>query len=523
MSEHKTIFKSASIISGLTIVSRITGFVRDVLLAQAFGTGAAAQAFFVAFKIPNMFRDIMGEGAGNAAFVPVFCEYLERRPRPEFLRLVNNVFLVVCISSSAVVFLGIFFSPTVIRLVAPGFLDDAAKYHLTISLNRILFPYLLLVTISALLMAAANALKSFAIPAATSSAFNIIMIVGLLAMVASGSGNIFVLAWLTLAAGLVQIAVQLPSLRRQGVVFGRGGFAPWPWKDKGVQKIGRLMAPRVIGTSIYQLNIFVDTIVGSLTFFAGEGAIAAIYYANRFIQLPFSIFGVALSNAALPTLSAAFVKGDHEKFKKTLGFCLKSALIGLVPLTIGLVLLAWPLVRVVFQRGSFDVASTDMTARAVVFYSLGLFFYASVRFLSHAFYAMQDTWTPVKTAGMSFCANVILIGLLVFCWHLRIAGLALSSSVASAVNFFLLYRAFRRKTGFSLTVVFKTILTQVLAASGAMGLVLILFWHLFLADASGLLALTASVLVGAVVYIGLLWIFKVDELKEFAAWIFRKK
>ena len=523
MSEHKAIFKSASIISGLTIVSRITGFIRDVLIAQAFGTGAAAQAFFVAFKIPNMFRDVMGDGAGNAAFVPVFCEYLERRSRPEFLKLINNVFLVVFVSSSAVVLLGIIFSPLVIRLVAPGFLDDAAKFHLTVLLNRILFPYLLLVTISAFLMAVANALKSFAIPAATSIAFNAVMIIGLFIMAATHFNQAVLLAWLTLAAGFVQIAVQLPSLKKQGVFFSRAGCAPWPWKEEGIRKIGRLVAPRMVGTSIYQLNIFVDTIVGSLTFFAGEGAIAAIYFANRIVQFPFSIFGVALSNAALPTLSGAYAKGDSEQFKKTLGFCLKAALIGLVPLTIGLVLFAWPLVRAVYQRGSFDVYSTDVTAKAVLFYALGLFFYAGVRFLSHAFYAMQDTRTPVKTAGISFCVNLVLIGALVFLWHFRIAGLALSSSVASAVNFILLYRAFRKKTGFSLTAVFEKILFKVLAAAGAMGLFLIFLWNLFWPDASGVMALLLSALLGACAYAGLLWVFKVEELKELTAWIFKRR
>jgi putative peptidoglycan lipid II flippase len=523
MSDHRAIFKSASIISGLTIVSRVTGFVRDVLIAQAFGTGAAAQAFFVAFKIPNMFRDLMGEGAGNAAFVPVFCEYLERRPRREFLRLVHNVFLVICVSSSAVVCLGVIFSPFVIRLVAPGFLEDATKFHLTILLNRILFPYLFLVTVSAFLMAVANACKSFAIPAATSIAFNVVMIAGLLVMTVMGSGQILVLAWLTLAAGLAQVAVQLPSLKKLGVFFLKGGWSAWPWREEGVQKIGRLIGPRMVGTSIYQLNIFVDTIVGSLTFFAGEGAIAAIYFANRIVQFPFSIFGVALSNAALPSLSGAHAKGDRDQLKKTLAFCLKAALIGLVPLTVGLVLFAWPLVRVVYQRGHFDVYSTDVTARAVLFYSLGLFFYAGVRFLSHAFFAMQDTRTPVKTAAVSFGVNLLLIAVLVFGWRFRIAGLALSSSIASCVNFFLLYRVFRQKTGFSLSAALRNVLVKVLAASCAMGLFLIVLWNLFWPDASGLTALLLSGLMAACVYIGLLWFFKVEELKELASWISRRR
>jgi len=522
MSEHKSILKSASVISGFTMLSRMTGFIRDVLLAGLFGTGAEIQAFFVAFRIPNMFRDIMGEGAGNAAFVPVFCEYLQVRSRREFLDLVHKIFFLLTVSSVAVVLVGIVFSPFIVRLVAPGFVGDALKFSLSVTLNRILFPYLLLVAISAFLMSVANAMKSFAVPAATSVTFNIVMIAGLGSMGFVDQGRIHLLAVVVLLAGVAQIVIQLPSLARRGVtlsVHRPHGV----WRDPGVRRIGRLMGPRLLGTSIYQMNIFVDTIVASLSAAAGDGAIAAIYFANRLVYLPFSLFGVAVSNAALPNLSLHAAARDYEAFRSLLSFSLRVVFLGVAPFFVAFLLLAQPLVEAIFERGSFSAYSTQITAIAVVFYAMGLFSYVGVRLLSHAFYALQDTRTPVKGAGAGLGVNVVLISVFVFWWRWGVAGLALSSALGATANCVWLAMAMRRRLRFSFSQAFRNILFRACAAAGVMGCVVHVFWYVVPFWEAPLVKMIVTTFLGAGVFIGLLRLMRVREIEDVIRWVLKKK
>jgi putative peptidoglycan lipid II flippase len=524
MSEHKTIFKSASVISFITIVSRITGFIRDVLIANIFGTGVPAQAFFVAFKIPNVFRDIMGEGAGNAAFVPVFCEYLVKKTKTDFLRLVNSLLLILLALSSVIVLLGIIFCVPLVRVIAPGFLQDKAKFDLTVNLTRLLFPYLVLITASAYLMAISNAHQSFIVPASSSVVSNIVLIffiffIGRMA----GINQIYALGIAVLIAGLAQVLMQLPQIFKMGINFKRGGIYPQVFREEAIRKVGRLIAPRIVGTSIYQLNIFVDTIFASMTFFAGEGAIAAIYYANRIIQFPFAVFGIALSNAALPQMSAHSAQKDMEPFKKTLAFCLKTVFLGIIPLTIGLLLFATPLVRVIFQRGSFDAYSTSITATAVFFYSLGLVSFISVRFLSHAFYALQDTVTPVKTSALGVFLNVILLSLFIFVLKLQVAGLALASSLSASVNFYMLYRILKKRVGFSFDFSLRQVLFKSLGASLGMALVAFWVWERWFSAHPSFMKMIFVGCLGGILYAGFLWFLKVEEVKGFLSWLLKKR
>ena len=524
MSEHKAIFKSASAISFITIISRITGFIRDVLIANIFGTGLPAQAFFVAFKIPNVFRDIMGEGAGNAAFVPVFCEYLVKKTKTDFLKLVNSLFVILLVVSSILVLLGIVFCVPLVRVIAPGFFEDKAKFDLTVNLTRLLFPYLILITVSAYLMAISNAHKSFVVPAASPVVSNIVLIVFIFFISRmAGINQIYALSIAVLAAGLAQVLMQLPQVLKMGINFRRGGLYPRIFSEEAIRKVGRLIAPRIIGTSIYQLNIFVDTIFGSLTFFAGDGAIAAIYYANRIIQFPFAVFGIALSNAALPQMSAHSANKNMEPFKKMLAFCLKTVFLGIIPLTIGLLFFSAPLVQVIFQRGSFDAYSTSITATAVFFYSLGLVSFVSVRFLSHAFYALQDTVTPMKTSAVSVFLNIILLSLFIFILRLQVAGLALASSLSATVNFYMLYHILKKRIGFSFDSGLRQVLFKCLAASTGMVLVVFWIWQRWFAFHPSFIKMIFIGCLGALLYIGFLWLLKVEELKGFLSWLQRKR
>lgn len=524
MSEHKAIFKSASIISSFTVVSRLTGFIRDVLIANLFGTGTAAQAFFVAFKIPNAFRDVMGEGAGNAAFVPVFCETLEKKTRAEFLRLVNSLLWVMVVVSSVFTLLGIVFSPAIIHLVAPGFYADIEKFNLAVNLNRYLFPYLVLITISAYFMSVSNALKFFAVPASSSIVFNVVLIIGIYFIVAASLPDpVTALCIATLVAGVIQVFVQLPFLRHAGVDFKKGGFYPNLFKEPAIRKVGRLILPRLAGTSIYQLNLFVDTIFASLAIFVGDGAIAAIYYANRIIQFPFAIFGVALSNAALPTMSANSARDEVEKFKKTLLFCLKSVFLGVIPVTVGILLFSEPLVRVLFQRGSFDVHSTYITARAVFFFAFGLISYVGVRFMSHGFYALQDTRTPVKTAGVGLGLNIVLNSIFILLLNFGIAGLGLSSSISATVNFYLLYRAMRQRIGFRFGSEFRRLIAKSLLSSFAMGILVHYVWRMWAAEHANFFKLFAVAVLGFLSYMLFLRLAKVREIEDLSAWLRKKR
>jgi len=325
-----------------------------------------------------------------------------------------------------------------------------------------------------------------------------------------------------LLAGIAQIMVQLPSLSRLGVTI-----APQRpralLKDPGVRRIGRLMGPRVLGTSIYQMNVFVDTVVASLSAVVGDGVVAAIYYANNLVRLPLSLFGVALSNAALPSLSAYAAEKDLEAFRAAVAFCLRIAFLGVAPVFVAFLVLARPLVAAVFERGSFGASSTDVTATAVAFYAVGLFSYAAVRLLSHAFYALHDTRTPVKAAATGLAVNVTLIGIFVFWWHWGVAGLALSSSLGATANAAGLVVSMRRRIGFSFGAAFATILVPVSVASGLTGLLAYGFWHYTPVLGAPLVKMLATTFLGAAVYVGLLRALGVHEIKDVLQWVLKKK
>lgn len=523
MSRHKTIFKSAAIIGVMVVLSRITGFVRDVLIAGIFGTGPAAQAFFVAYRIPNMFRDLVGEGAANAAFVPVFCEYLVSKPRAQFQKLVNGLFVVVTLAAVLLTLAGVFLASPLVRLIAPGFLADPEKLQMTIHLTRIVFPYLVLAALSAFLMALSNSLKSFALPASSSTVFNCVMIVVLALVVRqAGSSGIYLLGWGVLLAGLAQILVQWPVFSHHHILLEKNAWKRQSLKQEGIGKIGRLIVPRLMGTSIYQLNLFVDTIFASLSFFVGEGAIAAIYYANRIIQFPFGVIGLSLSNAALPQMSQAASCHDTEALNKAVGFCLRGLFIVMLPVMIGILVFAAPLVQVIFQRGSFNAYSTSITAVAVFFYGLGLLSYSGVRFLSHAFYALQDTMTPVKTAGLALISTIVLSSLFVFVFRFRLAGLALASSLSASLNFYLLYHRLKARTGFGMAILEEASVKVLAASAGSVGAVF-LFWQFRFSAQPSFTGLCVCVMAACLIYSAALWLLGVREAREFFQWLIKRK
>ncbi|HQP91508.1 MAG TPA: murein biosynthesis integral membrane protein MurJ [Candidatus Omnitrophota bacterium] len=524
MSENKAIFRSAGILSIFIVIFRITGFLRSVLIANIFGTSIAAQAFFVAFKIPNMLRDIMGEGAANAAFVPVFSQYLIHKQREDFNRLVNTLFKILAVVSASISIFGLILASPIVRVMAPGFLNDPEKFRLTVNLTRILFPYLFLITISAFMMSVSNTFKSFAVPASSSIVFNLVLIIAIIIIGKAGLVYpVYALCFAVLFAGVVQVLFQMPSLSKLGVDFAGGGTYGKPFKEEGIKKIGKLIAPRIAGTSIYQINIFIDTIFASLAAFVGEGAIAAIFYANLLIQFPFSVFGVALSNAALPTMSVHAAKKDLNSLNTTLNFSFKTVFICIVPLAAGLMVFSFPLVKAVFERGEFDAYSTLITSKALFFYSFGLLGYVGVRFLSLGFYAMQDTITPVKTATVSLFMNILFNSVFVFIFRLGISGLAIASSISATVNFILLYRLMKKRTGYVFSRDFVRLMVKIFCSSSVMVLAAWFLWRTLFRSGSSFVVMSLIALSGAFMYAGLLWLLDVEELKGVINWLKRKR
>lgn len=431
------IARSAGVIAAATLASRVLGFVRDIVIAQLFGVYLYAQAFVIAFKIPNLFRDLAGEGAANAAFVPVLSEYLAKNRKDEFWELANVLMNVLLVVLSAITIAGIALSPVLVRLIAPGFTADPAKLAATVTLNRWIFPYILLIGLTAYSTALLNSLRHFALPAFGPCLLNISIIVCALAW---GEG-IKGLASGVLIGGVLQLGVQLPMLYKKGFRFRFAGRFGHP----AIRRIGVLMVPRVFSSAIYQLNNFADSIFGSLSWIVGEGGVAALYFAYRLIQFPLGVFGNSLSQAILPALSSRAAEGDLAQLKETLLFGLRSVLFVMIPASFGFMALSRTIISSLFEGGRFNSYSTGITSGALFFYSIGLFAYGASRILQCGYFAIKDTATPARVAAAAFVLNVCLNA--IFMFPLKLSGLALATSVSGISSFLMLFMILRRKLG----------------------------------------------------------------------------
>jgi len=503
-SQNQAVARGASIISLATLASRILGFIRDIIIARLFGVYLYAQAFVIAFRIPNLFRDLVGEGASNAAIVPVLSEYSLKRSQEEFWELANILLNLLAVVLSAITILGIIFSPLIVRLIAPGFIGSADKLQATINLNRIIFPYILLIGLAAYAMAVLNSLKSFAASALAPCFLNIAIIVCALLFGEGTSG----LAAGVLLGGILQLAVQVPLLYKKGL---RLKFI-LDLKHPGVIQIRKLMLPRLASSGIYQLNNFVDSIFGSLAAIVGDGGVAVLYFAYRLIQFPIGIFSNAIAQAILPTFSTQVLEEDQENLKTTLSWGVRVVFFVMLPASALFMVLAGPLVSTLFGGGKFDFNCARLTSNALFFYSIGLAAYGGTKILQACFFALKDTVTPTKIAGLALLMNVILNALLMF--PLKIGGLALATSISGIISFlFLFFILSRRLGGFGERKILNSFL-RILAAALCMAAVCFLVnralnfgWALFC---------------GAIAYILFCFIFKVAELKELMNWLIYK-
>lgn len=435
----KTLIKQGSIVSLGVLSSRALGFFRDVLLAHFLGTGWIAEAFLVAQRIPNLLRDLVGEGAANAAIVPVVSEYQEKNTRQELLNLINVIMAWGIIILSGITLVGIIFAGPIVHLMAPGFTEDAAKYQLTVDLTRIMFPYLILIALTAFQTGILYAMRSFFAPAFGPCLLNIAMILSVWVAVIYSKDMAYILSLGVLAGGVLQFGAQWLALKKLGV--------HWTWpkslKNEGAKKILTLMLPRLWGSSVYQVNLIVDTFCASLFMIVGSGGVAALYYANRIILFPLGVFGYAASSVSLPALSKIAVSGDMVKFKKTVMFALRNLTIVLVIFSLIFLVFAPWIIKVVFMRGAFGAYSAQITSEVLFYSAIGLPFYGMSRILASSFYALQDTKTPVKAAFICLGINVVLNFMLMF--PLKIGGIALASSIASIANAWILWTQLNKK------------------------------------------------------------------------------
>jgi len=435
--ENDSVVKAAGLIGAATFSSRVLGFIRDMVLARLFGATPAADAFFVAYRIPNLLRELFAEGSMSSAFIPVFTEYHMLRAKHEAWELASAMFTTLLTFVTLITLLGILAAPGIVWLLAPGFHDDPTQLEMTTLLTRIMFPYLLFISLAALAIGVLNSLRAFAAPALSPVFFNVFIIGCALFLSPTLPEPILGVAIGVVAGGAAQFAMQLPGLSLRGMLFGVR-FEPG---HPGVRRIGALMVPSLLGLSVTQVNITVSTILAS--FFAGGPTY--LFYGMRLIQFPLGIFGVALATAILPTLSAQAARGALDELRATLGFGLRMILFIILPAMLGLILLRQPIVHLFFEHGSFTPADTAATALAVLCYAVGLWAFAGVRIIVAAFYSLQDTRTPALAAVGAVLANLLLSLLLMESF--QHAGLALATALAAMLNGGTLVAVLNRRLG----------------------------------------------------------------------------
>ncbi|MBS3935424.1 MAG: murein biosynthesis integral membrane protein MurJ [Sulfuritalea sp.] len=430
------LLRTLATVSSLTLLSRILGFVRDFVIAHNFGAGVLTDAFFVAFRLPNLLRRLFAEGAFSQAFVPLLAEYRNQRGTDETRTLVDRVATLLFLIVLGVAALGVIGAPALIYLSAPGFAANPEKFALTVDLTRITFPYILFMALVALAAGILNTWSRFALPAFTPTLLNLSFIGMALFAAPYFDPPILALAWAVFLGGILQLAIQLPALKKIGML-PRFDFAPG---DPGVRRVLMLMAPAVLGVSVAQISLLINTIFAS---FLTSGSVSWLYYADRLMEFPAGLLGAALGTILLPSLARAHSSSDPAEFSGLLDWGLRLTFLLTLPAAVALAMLGVPLIATLFQHGAFTTADVLQTREALVAYSIGLTGLILVKVLAPGFYAQQNIRTPVKIALITLAATQAMN--LAFIVPLGHAGLALSIGLASCLNAALLFRGLRRR------------------------------------------------------------------------------
>ena len=509
------LLKTLATISSMTLLSRILGFVRDFVIARIFGAGILTDAFFVAFKLPNLLRRLFAEGAFAQAFVPILGEYKNKRGEAEAKRLVDHVASLLLLVLLAVTLIGMAAAPLLVYISAPGFAADTGKFALTVDLTRITFPYILFMSLVALSGGILNTWSRFAVPAFTPVLLNVAMIGMALFAAPCFERPILALGWAVFLGGALQLAFQIPHLRRINML---PCFA-LDWKDPGVRRILKLMAPALLGVSVAQVSLLINTVFAS---FLGTGSVSWLYYADRLMEFPSGILGAALGTILLPSLAKYHASDNRDEYSKLLDWGLRLTLLLAAPAALALAIIAVPLITTLFYHGAFSAVDVFRTRDALTAYSVGLLGLILIKVLAPGFYARQNVRTPVKIALASLLVtqllNLALIG-----W-LKHAGLALSIGLAACLNAGLLYRGLRRHGIYSPQPGWPRFYAKLAIALLIMGVALWfaggdaadwLRWN----TTERLLRLLAIVMFGAAVYFVTLWLtgFRLGDFKRSAA------
>lgn len=522
MSENRRIARAAGVVGIFTLLSRIAGLARDVAVGYFFGTGAAADAFFVAFRIPNLLRRFVAEGAMSIALIPVFTDYVTNRSRTETEEAMSAVATLMALVLLVLTAAGVVFAPELTALFAPGFAADAEKFRLTIELTRRVFPFIFLVSMVALATGVLHSVRHFAAPALAPVLLNIAIIA---AALLSGhfAEPVLALAWGVIVGGVVQILIQIPPIARAGL-----RLRPlWQPNHPAVRRSLLLMAPMLFGAAVYQINVLVSTVFASLL---PGGSVSYLWYADRVFEFPLGIFAVALGTAVLPSFSTQAARGALAEMWRSLSFSMRLMTLIVVPATVGLFALAGPITNVLFQRGAYGPEQVAETAFALRAYAVGLWSVSMARLVVPAFYALGDTRTPVQCAALAFVANLLAslmlmgpitadgtaavdaiarltaaLGIV----DLRHAGLALATSIAATVNFaFLIVLLGRRLPDLRLAELAPSLGRSALASAAMLPVVLLVAGGADFSAGSALVwrasVLFAAVAAGGAVYAAVL-------------------
>ena len=461
----RKLIQSTAVTGGMTLISRITGLVRDIVFAGLIGAGAgvAADAFYVAFRIPNFLRRIFGEGAFSQAFVPVFAEYKTRATPEDTRAFVDHMTGVLGVILFIVTLIGVLAAPILVMVLAPGFLDEPHKYDLTVQMLRIMFPYLLFVSLVAMAAGILNTYGKFAAAAFTPVLLNLCLIGAALWLAPRMAEPVLALAWGVFLAGVVQLLFQLPFLRALRTL-PRPRLKP---AHEGVGRVFKLMLPAIFGVSVSQVNLLVNTLLAS---FLVTGSVSWLYYSDRIMEFPLGVFGIALATVILPSLSRKHVANSHEEFSYLLDWALRWVVLIGLPASVALVVLSGPMLATLFHHGAFNAHDVRMSAEALMAFSVGLLAFILIKVLAPGFYARQDTKTPVRIGIIAMLVNIVLSLVLVF--PLKHAGLALAISLAAFVNAALLYRRLRTHNVYRPLPGWGAFLLRVALATAGMGALL---------------------------------------------------
>ena len=510
---NRGFLRSTSIVGSMTLLSRITGLIREMVLARTFGgTSGIVDAFLIAWQIPNYLRRLFAEGAFSQAFVPVVSEYRVKRSHDETRELVDSVAGTLGAFLAGVSILGVVLAPLLILLFAPGFRQDIPKFDLTVEMLRWTFPYLFFVSLTALAGGVLNSYQRFAMPASSSTLLNLIGIV-FAAWIAPRTSNPGVtLAIGVFIAGLAQLVFLVPSMIRLGLLRR----PRWNRQHEGVRRIGALMLPAIFGSSVGQLGLVLNSVIAS---FLVTGSIAWLNWADRLVEFPLGVFSIALATVILPSLSSHHAEASPERFSATLDWAMRLVCLIVIPACVALFSLAGPLTVVIFNYGAFVATDVYMTTYALMAFSFALFGWSCVKVLAPGYFARQDTRTPVRTAMLSLALNmslnVIYVGVLLYYGKMQTpgahVGLAATNGISALCNAWLLYRGLRRQDVFHPGEGWRALIGRVLGASVAMGA--FLYWAGGQTDAwlargaiDRVLYLTGCVVGGGAVYFAALWL-----------------